>query len=110
MARSYSEQSIDSFLEITRHQSLHKSKLASTSKACPKVSLIDLIEYSTNIRDSGLHGALLVLDPHFTPDNVANALGIPINKATVRRHLAAELDPLLAHARYVWSCAGFGPV
>uniref|UniRef100_H2YB27 SAM domain-containing protein n=1 Tax=Ciona savignyi TaxID=51511 RepID=H2YB27_CIOSA len=56
---------------------------------------IDLKEYSSNLRDSGVHGALIVFDTTFTSDDMANALGIPVNKATVRRHLASEFDSLV---------------
>ena len=58
-------------------------------------------EYSTNLRNSGVHGALIALDTSFTSDDLASALGIPINKATVRRHLASEFDMLVKQARYV---------
>ncbi|XP_078488942.1 kazrin isoform X1 [Ciona intestinalis] len=60
---------------------------------------VDLKEYSSSLRDSGVHGALLVLDPTFTSDDMANALGIPVNKATVRRHLASEFEALVKPAR-----------
>uniref|UniRef100_H2YB28 SAM domain-containing protein n=1 Tax=Ciona savignyi TaxID=51511 RepID=H2YB28_CIOSA len=59
---------------------------------------IDLKEYSSNLRDSGVHGALIVFDTTFTSDDMANALGIPVNKATVRRHLASEFDSLVKPA------------
>lgn len=46
-----------------------------------------------------MHGALIVLDPNFTSDDMASALGIPVNKATVRRHLASEFETLVKQAR-----------
>nr|CAB3257978.1 kazrin [Phallusia mammillata] len=60
---------------------------------------IDLKEYSSNLRDSGVHGAMAVFDPNFTSDDMASALGIPVNKATVRRHLASEFETVVASAR-----------
>ena len=63
-------------------------------------TLYPVLEYSTNLKDSGVHGALIVLDYSFTSDDMATALGIPINKATVRRHLASEYDTLVKKARY----------
>lgn len=63
------------------------------------IKSIDLKEYAANLRDSGLHGAMIVLDPTFSIDDVADAVGIPVNKTSVRRHLASEFDSLLALAR-----------
>ncbi|CAK8691010.1 unnamed protein product [Clavelina lepadiformis] len=60
---------------------------------------IDLKEYSSSLRDSGVHGALIVLDSSFTSDDMACALGIPVNKATVRRHLQSEFETLVRPAR-----------
>ena len=57
------------------------------------------LEYSPNLKDSGVHGALIVLDSNFTADDLAGALGIPVNKATLRRHLASEFDALVKQAR-----------
>ena len=62
--------------------------------------MTNFIEYSSNLRNSGVHGALIVLDFNFTSEDLASALGIPINKATVRRHLASEFDILVKQARY----------
>lgn len=51
--------------------------------------------------ESGIHGALVVLDPAFNADAMASALSIPASKNIIRRHLATELDSLTQVARYV---------
>ena len=56
-------------------------------------------EYVENIEDGGIHGAVIVLDPSFTPDTFATALGIPPAKSYVRRHLNTELDAIVRPAR-----------
>ncbi|XP_025079901.1 kazrin-like [Pomacea canaliculata] len=60
---------------------------------------IDLGEFSDNLRESGVHGALMVLEPSFNSDTLATALAIPPSKCYIRRHLASELDTLLRPAR-----------
>ncbi|KAG7175123.1 Kazrin-like, partial [Homarus americanus] len=49
--------------------------------------------------DSGVHGALVVLESSFTSDTMATALGIPQSKNIIRRHLATELEGLVNPAR-----------
>jgi len=53
------------------------------------------------LRDSGVHGALLVLDPSFGASELAQVLGIHSSKNIIRRHLTAELLSVLIPARYV---------
>ncbi|CAH1105563.1 unnamed protein product [Psylliodes chrysocephalus] len=65
---------------------------------------IDLAEYADNLKDSGVHGGLVVLEPSFNGDTMATALGIPASKNIIRRHLTAELDALILPARYVIFC------
>ncbi|KAK7874357.1 hypothetical protein R5R35_007824 [Gryllus longicercus] len=60
---------------------------------------IDLSEYADNLKDSGVHGALVVLEPSFNGDTMATALGIPPSKNIIRRHLCAELEALVLPAR-----------
>lgn len=57
-------------------------------------------EYTENLKESGVHGAVLVLEPTFTADAFAAALGISASKSYVRRHLATELEALVRPARY----------
>ncbi len=63
------------------------------------VEQIDLQEYARNLEDSGIHGGLAVLEPSFSVDTLAEALGIPANKGMVRKHLSAEFTTLLLEAR-----------
>ncbi|KAL3285426.1 hypothetical protein HHI36_019528 [Cryptolaemus montrouzieri] len=60
---------------------------------------IDLGEYADNLKDSGVHGGLVVLEPSFNGDTMATALGIPGSKNIIRRHLTAELEALVLPAR-----------
>ena len=56
-------------------------------------------EYSSHLKESGVHGAVLVLEPTFNAEAFATALGIPPAKSYVRRHLATELEALVRPAR-----------
>ncbi|XP_029726619.1 kazrin isoform X3 [Aedes albopictus] len=60
---------------------------------------IDLGEYADNLKDSGVHGGLVVLEPSFSGDTMATALGIPPSKNIIRRHLATEFETLILPAR-----------
>ncbi|KAG8190014.1 hypothetical protein JTE90_000111 [Oedothorax gibbosus] len=60
---------------------------------------IDLAEYADNLRNTGVHGALAVLEPSFTADTIATALGIPTSKNIIRRHLTTEWQNLIQPAR-----------
>ncbi|XP_076330128.1 kazrin-like isoform X2 [Tachypleus tridentatus] len=63
------------------------------------VKSIDLAEYAENLQDSGVHGALVVLEHSFSADTMATALGIPTSKNIIRRHLTTELNNLIQPAR-----------
>ncbi|KAI8128949.1 Kazrin-A [Lucilia cuprina] len=84
---------------------------------------IDLAEYADNLKDqadinandilwiqvfdglnSGVHGGLVVLEPSFSGDTMATALGIPPSKNIIRRHLSTEFDALILPARYMIYC------
>ncbi|KAI5644364.1 SAM domain (Sterile alpha motif) domain-containing protein [Phthorimaea operculella] len=65
---------------------------------------IDLGEFAENLKDSGVHGGLVVLEPSFTGETMATALGIPPSKSIIRRHLVAEFDALIIPARYTIFC------
>ncbi|KAM8862404.1 kazrin-A isoform 2-T2 [Spinachia spinachia] len=60
---------------------------------------IDLKEFAESLLSSGVHGAVMVLDPTFNIDAMATALGIPSNKHMIRRHLAEEMKTLIGPAR-----------
>lgn len=69
------------------------------SRVIEWVQNIDLEEFAENLRESGVHGALMVLEPTFTADTLATALGIPPSKCYIRRHLTTELESLVKPAR-----------
>uniref|UniRef100_A0A671X705 Kazrin, periplakin interacting protein a n=1 Tax=Sparus aurata TaxID=8175 RepID=A0A671X705_SPAAU len=56
---------------------------------------IDLKEFAENLLNSGVHGAVMVLDPSFNTDSMATALGIQSGKHMVRRHLVEEMKALI---------------
>ncbi|KAK5894426.1 hypothetical protein CesoFtcFv8_011119 [Champsocephalus esox] len=60
---------------------------------------IDLKEFAEGLLSSGVHGAVMVLDPTFNTDAMATALGISSNKHMVRRHLVEEMQSLIGTAR-----------
>jgi len=49
--------------------------------------------------ESGVHGAVLVLNSSLTADMLANLLAIPVSKSYVRRHLSTEYDVIVLPAR-----------
>ncbi|XP_058160339.1 kazrin isoform X3 [Dasypus novemcinctus] len=59
---------------------------------------IDLKEYADNLTNSGVHGAVLVLEPTFNAEAMATALGIPSGKHILRRHLAEEMSAIFPPA------------
>uniref|UniRef100_A0A8C2KPZ2 Kazrin, periplakin interacting protein a n=1 Tax=Cyprinus carpio TaxID=7962 RepID=A0A8C2KPZ2_CYPCA len=60
---------------------------------------IDLKEFADNLQSSGVHGAIMVMDPSFSSDTMAAALCIPGNKHMVRHHLNEEVKALVSAAR-----------
>ncbi|KAK7471431.1 hypothetical protein BaRGS_00035919, partial [Batillaria attramentaria] len=69
------------------------------SRVIKWIRSIDLGEFADNLRESGVHGALMVLEPSFNSDTLATALAIPPSKSYIRIHLSTELDALLRPAR-----------
>eukprot|EP00064_Thunnus_orientalis_P017468 superscaffoldBa00003719_g17551 len=59
----------------------------------------DKEEFAESLLNSGVHGAVLVLDPTFNTDAMATVLGIPNSKHMVRRHLIEEMKILICPAR-----------
>ena len=58
-------------------------------------------EYADSLRDSGVHGALMVLENTFGPNELAHALNIHQSKNIIRRHLTTEFKALVSPARLV---------
>ncbi|XP_066506114.1 liprin-beta-2b isoform X6 [Hoplias malabaricus] len=56
---------------------------------------VDLAEYAPNLRGSGVHGGLIILEPRFNSDTLAMLLNIPPQKTLLRRHLATNFGSLV---------------
>ncbi|XP_062404687.1 liprin-beta-2 [Sardina pilchardus] len=56
---------------------------------------VDLAEYAPNLRGSGVHGGLIILEPRFSSDTLAMLLNIPPQKTLLRRHLATNFSALV---------------
>uniref|UniRef100_A0A8B9KQP8 SAM domain-containing protein n=1 Tax=Astyanax mexicanus TaxID=7994 RepID=A0A8B9KQP8_ASTMX len=56
---------------------------------------VDLAEYAPNLRGSGVHGGLIILEPRFNSDTLAMLLNIPPQKTLLRRHLATNFASLV---------------
>ncbi|XP_019934421.1 liprin-beta-1b isoform X7 [Paralichthys olivaceus] len=56
---------------------------------------VDLAEYAPNLRGSGVHGGLMVLEPRYNVETMALLLNIPPNKTLLRRHLATHFNLLI---------------
>ena len=56
---------------------------------------VDLAEYAPNLRGSGVHGALIVLEPKFNSELLAALLSIPPSKSLLRRHLNLHFSGLI---------------
>jgi len=101
-------------IQFLRHQRFHPQFLREianqSEERCDHVMLwtnhrimhwlrsVDLAEYAPNLRGSGVHGALMVLEPRFNADTLANLLSIPNNKTLLRRHVATQFATLLGDA------------
>ncbi|XP_054475224.1 liprin-beta-2b isoform X2 [Anoplopoma fimbria] len=76
---------------------------------------VDLAEYAPNLRGSGVHGGLLMLEPRFNSDTLAMLLNIPPQKTLLRRHLTTNFNSLVgaqAHQekREYTEAAGYTPL
>ncbi|XP_015978523.2 liprin-beta-2 isoform X4 [Rousettus aegyptiacus] len=56
---------------------------------------VDLAEYAPNLRGSGVHGGLIILESRFTGDTLAMLLNIPPQKTLLRRHLTTKFNALI---------------
>ncbi|XP_015284930.1 PREDICTED: liprin-beta-1 [Gekko japonicus] len=65
---------------------------------------IDLAEYAPNLRGSGVHGGLMVLEPRFNVETMAQLLNIPPNKTLLRRHLATHFNLLIGQEAQQQKC------
>ncbi|XP_077451367.1 liprin-beta-2b isoform X20 [Stigmatopora argus] len=56
---------------------------------------VDLAEYAPNLRGSGVHGGLIMLEPRFNSDSLAMLLNIPPQKTLLRRYLTTNFSNLV---------------
>ncbi|XP_062327728.1 liprin-beta-2 [Osmerus eperlanus] len=56
---------------------------------------VELAEYAPNLRGSGVHGGLIILEPRFSSETLALLLNIPPQKTLLRRHLASAFSLLV---------------
>ncbi|XP_041852374.1 liprin-beta-2b isoform X3 [Melanotaenia boesemani] len=56
---------------------------------------VDLAEYAPNLRGSGVHGGLIMLEPRFNSDTLAMLLNISPQKTLLRRHLNTNFNSLV---------------
>ncbi|XP_058500519.1 liprin-beta-2b isoform X15 [Solea solea] len=76
---------------------------------------VDLAEYAPNLRGSGVHGGLIILEPRFNSDSLAMLLNIPPQKTLLRRHLTTNFDSLVGaqaqqEKREYTEAAGYAPL
>ncbi|XP_071494307.1 kazrin-like [Diadema antillarum] len=115
VTRKFHQASLQHGIELLRMLKFNKAMLAerraqsqdvdidplvwTTQRVMKWARSIDLNEYAENLQDSGVHGALMVLESSFDAEAMANALGIPSSKNIIRRHLTTELNALVLPAR-----------
>ncbi|XP_069384013.1 liprin-beta-2b isoform X8 [Paralichthys olivaceus] len=76
---------------------------------------VDLAEYAPNLRGSGVHGGLIMLEPRFNSDTLAMLLNIPPQKTLLRRHLTTNFDNLVGaqaqqEKKEFTEAAGYSPL
>ncbi|XP_067358956.1 liprin-beta-2b isoform X25 [Channa argus] len=76
---------------------------------------VDLAEYAPNLRGSGVHGGLVMLEPRFNSDTLAMLLNIPPQKTLLRRHLTTNFNNLVGEQaqqekRECTEAAGYTPL
>ncbi|XP_027127966.1 liprin-beta-2b isoform X4 [Larimichthys crocea] len=76
---------------------------------------VDLAEYAPNLRGSGVHGGLVMLEPRFNSDTLAMLLNIPPQKTLLRRHLTTNFNNLVGaqaqqEKREYSEAAGYAPL
>lgn len=72
-----------------------KVQLWTAHRVMEWLRLVDLAEYAPNLRGAGVHGALMMYEPKFNAELLADLLSIPPSKTLLRRHLATHFKELL---------------
>ncbi|KAL7378821.1 hypothetical protein ABVT39_019317 [Epinephelus coioides] len=86
-------------LERRREESVHQNKdvmVWSNERVMCWVQTIGLKEYADNLRESGVHGALLALDDTFDYTDLALLLQIPNQNTQARQLLEQEYNSLIS--------------
>ncbi|XP_034143135.1 liprin-alpha-4 isoform X2 [Esox lucius] len=86
-------------LERRREESMHDMKDAlvwTNEQVIHWVQSIGLKDYSTNLMESGVHGALIALDETFDYSSLALILQIPMQNTQARQVLEREFNNVLA--------------
>uniref|UniRef100_A0A8C7XUR5 PTPRF interacting protein alpha 3 n=1 Tax=Oryzias sinensis TaxID=183150 RepID=A0A8C7XUR5_9TELE len=86
-------------LERRREESVHQNKdvmVWSNERVMCWVQSIGLKEYADNLRESGVHGALLALDDTFDYTDLALLLQIPNQNTQARQLLEQEYNSLIS--------------
>uniref|UniRef100_A0A3Q3S3D8 PTPRF interacting protein alpha 3 n=1 Tax=Mastacembelus armatus TaxID=205130 RepID=A0A3Q3S3D8_9TELE len=86
-------------LERRREESIHQNKdvmVWSNERVMCWVQTIGLKEYADNLRESGVHGALLALDDTFDYTDLALLLQIPNQNTQARQLLEQEYNSLIS--------------
>ncbi|KAL6723758.1 hypothetical protein Aduo_018730 [Ancylostoma duodenale] len=65
------------------------------SATCEWLRKIDLAEFTPNLLCAGTPGALMVYEPTFTAETLAEILQMPPHKTLLRRHLTTHFNQLL---------------
>lgn len=76
---------------------------------------VDLAEYAPNLRGSGVHGGLIMLEPRFNSDTMAMLLNISPQKTLLRRHLNTNFNNLVGpqaqqEKREYMEASGYSPL
>ncbi|KAM8823990.1 liprin-alpha-3 isoform 2-T2 [Synchiropus picturatus] len=86
-------------LERRREESVHQNKdvmVWSNERVMCWVQSIGLKEYADNLRESGVHGALLALDDTFDYTDLALLLQVPNQNTQARQQLEQEYNSLIS--------------
>ncbi|CAD6185469.1 unnamed protein product [Caenorhabditis auriculariae] len=67
----------------------------SHSATCEWLRKIDLAEFTPNLLCAGVPGSLMVYEPTFTAESLAEILQMPPHKTLLRRHLTSHFNQLL---------------
>ncbi|UMM44146.1 hypothetical protein L5515_019367 [Caenorhabditis briggsae] len=67
----------------------------SHAATCEWLRKIDLAEFTPNLLCAGVPGALMIYEPSFTAESLAEVLQMPPHKTLLRRHLTSHFNQLL---------------